>query len=189
MPWLYFTLLGLPLAELARRIVWGDLGANPVEVVTHYTGATTCYLLAWVIALGPLQALLPHPLIRWLARHRRMAGLWGFAYAQLHLLIWLLDQTLGAAEVKANLTKPFVLWGLCADAWLWVMALTSLRWFQRRLPWKRLHTWVWVLPLPITLHWMLKEEGNPERALWLFAPLGLLWLARWARGLSKAPRQ
>ncbi len=172
----YPYLFILPFFAILAQTALGDLGANPVETISHFTGNWAVFVLLYTLALGPLRYLLPpSKLLSWLARTRRAPGLWAFFYAQLHLLIWLLDQILGGQELAKNLSKPFILWGLAADFILLILALTSLKALQRKLPWKKIHRFVWfALPL-IGFHWSLKEEGDPQKALLWLGPLLLLY--------------
>lgn len=179
---LYFLFLALPAGELLRRFISEDFGANPVEEITHFTGNAATYLLVFLLYLGPAKdLLLPWKPLRWFARNRRMLGLYVFFYAELHLAIWLLDQFLGGQELTINLIKPFILWGLAANLILTMMAATSLKALQRRVPWKKWHALVWLLPLLLGVHWVMKEEGDPKKAIIAFGPLLLAQAYRMMR--------
>ena len=54
-----------------------DLGANPVEFITHRTGDWIIRFLMITLSITPLRKLLNLPQ---LARHRRMLGLFAFFY-------------------------------------------------------------------------------------------------------------
>ena len=79
----FFGLALIPLAVLARAIVFDQLGANPAEALLRSTGDWTLRMLCLVLALTPLRQFFG---IAALARFRRMAGLFVYFYAVLHLL-------------------------------------------------------------------------------------------------------
>src|SRR5947207_14320548 len=81
---------------LNRLHLQQDLGANPIEKVTHTTGDWILIFLCITLAVTPLRRILSQP---WLIKFRRMFGLFAFFYACLHFLtyIWL-DQFFGLFE-------------------------------------------------------------------------------------------
>ena len=113
-----FLLLSLPLVGMVTAGFMGELGANPVEKLTHETGEWALRLLIAALAITPLRKLTR---LTWLARLRRMLGLYAFFYVSLHFLtyLWL---------VKADYTEPAIY-----SAVLAVLLLA-------RLPWRRKKT-------------------------------------------------
>jgi len=80
--------------------------------------------------------------------------------------IFTLDQFVGK-----DWLKPFILSGLTAFGILTLLALTSFRFSQHRLPWKKIHRLVYfTIPL-LAVHIWLKEEGQPDKVAYLFLPL------------------
>src|SRR5690606_10921801 len=80
----------VPLAVLVFRGVADDLGANPIEEITHFTGDWALRFLLITLAITPLRRLTGN---NRLVSYRRMLGLFAFFYACLHFLTWLvLDQ-------------------------------------------------------------------------------------------------
>src|SRR3954462_7664185 len=73
----------LPLAWLVWKALHNDLGANPVEFITHATGDSALLFLLMSLAITPVRKLAKFPD---LIRFRRMLGLYAFFYACLHLL-------------------------------------------------------------------------------------------------------
>jgi DMSO/TMAO reductase YedYZ heme-binding membrane subunit len=68
-----------------------ELGANPVEYITHYTGTWTIRFLLITLCVTPLRKIFNQPK---LARYRRMLGLFAFFYVCLHFLTWfMLDKS------------------------------------------------------------------------------------------------
>src|SRR5690349_16547892 len=80
-------LLGLaPFLWLSWLFWKQDLGPNPLETITHFTGDWAIRLIIATLAITPLRKLLQLPD---LIRFRRMIGLFAFFYGCLHLGIYL----------------------------------------------------------------------------------------------------
>ena len=127
---------------------------------------------------------------------RRLLGLWVFAYASLHLLVWLLlDLQLARGQIGSELVKRgFITLGMVSWVVLLMLAVTSTRGWQRRLGprWQRLHNWVYLVALLIPIHfwWSVKSDWI-EPVIYLALSLGLLWwrrdkLSRWWRTRMQA---
>lgn len=154
-------LAALPLVWLASAAVLDRLGADPVAALTHETGQWALRLLLVSLAMTPLRRL-----TRWAGwiRYRRMAGLWAFAYASLHLSVYVfLD--LGdywRQVVEDVLKRPYITLG--ASAWLLLLPLaaTSTRWAMRRLGrrWLALHRLVYLAATLAVVHfiWLVKAD-------------------------------
>jgi sulfoxide reductase heme-binding subunit YedZ len=154
-------LAALPLAWLAAAAVLDRLGADPVAALTHETGQWALRLLLISLAMTPLRRL-----TRWAGwiRYRRMTGLWAFAYASLHLSVYVfLD--LGdywRQVVEDVLKRPYITLG--ASAWLLLLPLaaTSTRWAMRLLGrrWLALHRLVYLAAILAVVHfiWLVKAD-------------------------------
>jgi len=75
----------VPLTLLLWDWSQHQLGANPLEYVTHTTGTLTLLFLCLSLAVTPLRKALGLP---WLIQWRRMLGLFAFFYGCLHLLAY-----------------------------------------------------------------------------------------------------
>jgi len=156
----------LPFGLLLWGAWRGDLGANPLETVTHTTGDWALRFLLLTLAMTPLRRLLGQA---WPLQLRRMLGLFAFFYASLHLLIWLvLDQEMAWRNILADIAeRPYVTVGFLAWLLLVPLALTSTRGAMRRLGrnWSRLHRLVYPIGILGVLHflWLVKAD--------LFEPL------------------
>ena len=80
-----FLLCLAPLARLLWLVYRNELGANPVEFITHFTGDWTLRFLLITLAITPLRRFTRQ---YWLIQYRRMLGLFAFFYVCLHLLTW-----------------------------------------------------------------------------------------------------
>lgn len=76
-----FLVCLLPLATLGWRAWKHDLGANPIELVTHATGDWALRFLLITLALTPLSKVFSMPRF---TLFRRMLGLFAFFYGCLH---------------------------------------------------------------------------------------------------------
>src|SRR5438270_2306582 len=158
---LFVAALG-PLACLVFKALQDDLGANPVEFVTHATGDSALIFLLCSLAITPLRKLTNLPD---LIRFRRMLGLYAFFYASLHLLTFVgLDHHFHWAEVLPDVYKrPFVTAGFTAWLLMVPLALTSTAWSIRKLGgkrWNLLHRLVYFSAIAGVVHywWLVKKD-------------------------------
>ena len=152
---------------------------DPIRQLTTASGNTALALLGLTLACTPLARLTG---FRAVLRVRRTLGLYTFAYAALHLLIFA-GWDYGFAWdylVPALFMQRFVLAGLTAFVILLALALTSTRGWQQRLGqwWKRLQRWVYAAAGLVVLHvlWLSK---TPDKALRYGVLLVLLLALRW----------
>lgn len=153
-PLLFMACLA-PMARLAAGAfgLFGvRLGANPVEVILDGCGEWALRWLLLTLAVSPLSRLTHW---RWLIRYRRMLGLFAFAYALTHFLVYaVLDQGLALGRIFEDVVeRPYITIGLAALLGLVPLAVTSTRGWMRRLGrrWQRLH-WL-VYPIAILAVW------------------------------------
>jgi len=151
----------LPLVALVHDFARDRLGADPVEDITHRTGAWALRMLLLCLAVTPLR--------RWtgwgrLAPHRRTLGLLAFVYAALHLATYVaLDLGFHWPELAEDvLERPYITVGFTSFLILLVLALTSTRHWQKRLgtKWRRLHAGVYLAASGGVLHflWLVKAD-------------------------------
>ena len=111
---------------LALRGVTGQLGANPIEEITHETGEWALRFLVLCLCVTPVRRLTGWRAIQ---LERRTLGLFSFAYATLHLATYVtfeLELDPGAV-VEGVLERPYITVGFTAFAILLMLALTSSR--------------------------------------------------------------
>jgi len=151
-----------PAAWLVGRGLRQDLGANPIEFITHATGDWTLRFLALTLAITPLRKL-----SGWsqAIRFRRMLGLFAFFYGCLHFLTYLwLDKFFDFSEiVKDTGKRPFITAGFTAFVLLVPLAVTSTAGWIRRLGgrrWQKLHRLVYASAIAGVLHyyWLVKSD-------------------------------
>jgi sulfoxide reductase heme-binding subunit YedZ len=193
-----------PFAVLLRQIQRNDLGADPVNTITHFTGNWALYLLLISLAVTPLRRL--HPKLSNLIRFRRMLGLYAFFYATLHLNTYVFlfsgyDVPTAFAGLRAGhpgelITQFKLVWPTMWDdirkrrfvqvgfaSWIILLALaiTSPQFMLRAMGgknWQRLHRFVYAAAIMAVIHfWWLVKTG--VRTPWkVSAVLAILLLAR-----------
>ena len=158
---LVFTLCLIPLAFGIWDGFTDQLGANPIEEITHRTGDWTLRLLLITLAATPARRLLGWS---WPLRVRRMLGLYTFFYACLHFLTYfVLDQFFDWDEILKDIIKrPYITIGFSAFVLLIPLAVTSTNAMMRRLGkrWGQLHQLVYVIAVFGILHylWLVKAD-------------------------------
>jgi len=152
----------LPFAKLAVAAYADELGANPIEKMTHVTGFWALSFLLITLAVTPLRRLSG---CLWLMRLRRMLGLFAFFYASLHFATYLvLDQYFDwQAIAKDILKRPYITIGFSAFVVLIPLALTSNDAIIRRLGgkrWRALHRLTYPCAIAGVVHfgWLVKKD-------------------------------
>ena len=167
---LVFVACLLPLALVVGDIfnITGTLGANPVEEILDRFGNWGLRFIMITLAVTPLRKLTGW---NWLARFRRMLGLFTFFYVLLHFLTWLvLDQGLLLSAVIEDIAKrPFITIGAAALVLLTALAVTSTNGMRRRLGrrWQSLHNSVYVIAaLGVWHYWWQVKQDITEPAIY-----------------------
>ena len=182
---LIFLFALLPLARLAGKALHDDLGANPIEVITHSTGDWTLILILTTLAVTPLRRMTRQ---YWLIGLRRMIGLFAFFYGVLHFLtyIWL-DKFFDLHEMFKDVAKrPFITVGFSAFVLLIPLAITSTTGWIRRLGgknWQRLHRLIYGTGVLGVVHylWLVKADKHKPLEYGFVLSLLLLYrVAMWA---------
>lgn len=181
-----FVLALLPFVRIAWLVLDGRL-VEPIEFITRATGDWTLYMLCITLAVTPLRRLAGW---NWLARLRRMIGLFAFFYAFLHFsaFVWFDHFFDLAAMWRDVLKRPFITVGFTAFVLLIPLALTSTNAMVRRLGgkrWQWLHRLVYIVaPLGVLHFWWMKAGKNDfaEPALFVLIVAVLLGARLyWAR--------
>ncbi len=176
----------LPFVGMVWAFHIDQLGSDPVQSLTHWTGDWTIWMLIVSLAITPVRRLSPK--LAWLVRFRRMLGLFAFFYATLHLMTYvflfsgfdvtgavtsLRQHDLGAIRQQWAAVWPtmvedvkkrrFIQVGLVSYAILLALAVSSPQWVLRKMggkPWQTLHRLVYVAAvLGIIHYWWLVKKG------------------------------
>ena len=162
---LVFAASLLPLAWIFW-LGWQDqLGANPVEALSHRTGDWSLRFLLLTLAVTPLRRLSGW---NWLQKFRRMLGLFAFFYVCLHFGVYLIfDQFFDWRAIVEDVAKrPYITVGFAGLLLLIPLAVTSTHGMIRRLGrnWQRLHRLIYLIGGLGVLHylWLVKADlGEP----------------------------
>jgi len=165
-------------------LVWGglhnELGANPIEKITHRTGDCTLTFLLITLSITPLRKLTRQ---YWLINFRRMLGLFAFFYGTLHLMtyVWL-DKFFDVHAMLADIAKrKFITAGMTAFALMIPLALTSTKWSIRKLGgkrWQALHRLIYFSAAAGVIHYIWLVKADLRKPLEYAAVLGVLMLYR-----------
>jgi methionine sulfoxide reductase heme-binding subunit len=167
----------------------GQLGANPVDVITRSTGKWTLTFLLITLSITPLRKLTNSP---WLVRFRRMLGLFAFFYGTLHLTtyVWL-DKFFDVHAMLHDIAKRrFITAGMTAWSLMLPLALTSTAGWIRRLGgkrWQKLHRLIYFSAAAGVVHFIWLVKADLSRPLTYGAILaGLLGFRLVTWGIAKA---
>jgi sulfoxide reductase heme-binding subunit YedZ len=157
-----FVLCMVPLLRLFHGAIENTLGANPIEFIQRSLGIWTFNFLLITLAVTPLRRLTGW---HWLARLRRMFGLYAFFYATMHLANWfVLDQNLDWRSIVLDVVeRPYVTVGFAAYALMLPLAGTSSNAMVRHIGgrrWQALHRSVYAIALLALVHywWLVKKD-------------------------------
>ncbi|WP_342618824.1 protein-methionine-sulfoxide reductase heme-binding subunit MsrQ [Rhodoferax sp. GW822-FHT02A01] len=186
----WFVVSVLPVAWLVWGAVADQLGANPAEALVRATGDWTLRALCIVLAVTPLRTVSG---VTGLARMRRMAGLFVYFYASLHLLAYAwFDMGFELPDIAKDIAKrPFILVGFSAFVLLTPLALTS---FNRAIKaigarrWQVLHRAAYCVAGLAILHffWMRAGKNNFAEVAVYAAVLSVLLGWRLLRRLQQS---
>ena len=144
-----------------------ELGANPLEFVTHTTGMMALIFITLSLAVTPLRKTLGQP---WMIRLRRIVGLYAFFYAALHLLayVWFDKSFALGAIIDDTYKRPYITFGMFAFFLLIPLAVTSTNAMIKRLGgerWNRLHRAVYVAAASGVVHYYLLVKADTRKPI------------------------
>jgi methionine sulfoxide reductase heme-binding subunit len=166
----------VPLGLLGWDAYTQNLGANPIEKITHATGDWTLRFLLITLSITPARKLLGIPA---LIKFRRMLGLYAFFYGSLHFLtyIWL-DKFFNLHEMLADVAKrKFITVGFTAFVLLIPLAVTSTAGWIRRLGgkrWQMLHRLIYITAMCGVIHYLWLVKADIRKPLEYAAILAVL---------------
>jgi sulfoxide reductase heme-binding subunit YedZ len=169
----------VPAGILGVRAVRGDLTANPLELLTNWTGYTTLVLVMVTLAVTPVRRL-----TGWngVIRLRRLIGLFAFFYACIHFSIYIgLDIFFDWGRIIEDiLLRPYITVGFTAFVLLIPLALTSTKGWIRRLGkrWQKLHRLIYAVGALGVLHYYWKVKADTREPLVFAAIFVVLMLLR-----------
>ncbi|MFH5804879.1 2Fe-2S iron-sulfur cluster-binding protein [Alienimonas sp. DA493] len=152
---------GVPLALLAWDAWRGTLGPDPVDAAIRTTGLASVTFLVLTLAVTPIRLL-----TGWtdVLATRRALGLYAFAYAVAHLVVYIVWEQAGSLrrvgeEIAA---RSYLQIGLAALLAMAPLAATSFDSLVRRLGawWKRLHRLIYVAAALAVVHFYMQVKSD-----------------------------
>jgi len=169
-----FLICTIPFGQLLYRACTNDLGANPINTITRFTGSWSLFILLATLAVTPLRRVTGwHELIK----YRRMLGLFAFFYAALHFSTYMvLDLYFDFAAIAKDIFKrPYITVGFSALVLMIPLAVTSTSGMTRRLGkrWQQLHYLVYLIAILGVVHfyWLVKSDITRPAQYGLFLAL------------------
>jgi len=151
----------LPALWLLGRVWLNDLGPRPFTEAIHFVGDWTVRLLYLTLAVGPARRIFMAPR---LILMRRTLGVATFAYALLHLTLYVFDQRFDLAKVASEIVLRFYLTiGFVALVGLITLAATSFDRAIRYLGaqrWNQLHLLVYAIAVLAQIHFLLQSKND-----------------------------
>jgi DMSO/TMAO reductase YedYZ heme-binding membrane subunit len=140
------------------------LGAEPIRISQDVTGMTALVFLLLTLSVTPLRKITGW---NWLSHFRRMLGLFAFAYASAHFLIYFVfDQNFDfSASVRDALHHYFILLGLAALLMMIPLAITSTNGMIKRLGaarWKQVHWLIYPIAICGVVHYYLFRSAKNQ---------------------------
>ena len=165
--WLVY-LIALEIAEPTS-----GLGPDPAEGLLHYLGEWSMIMLLVAFSVTPVWRVFKQP---FLAKSRRMMGLFAFAYVVSHLLAYILLYVELSWQLLLEdfVERTYITAGIAGFLGLLAMAITSTKGWRRRLGknWLRLHKVIYlVVPLALLHLIWLRKDGFGDITFYL------LWFA------------
>ncbi len=156
-----FLLMLLPFAYLLFTLLTGQLGPNPIDEITDFTGEWALRFILLGLALTPIKLVFKQT---WPLRFRRMVGLFAFFYLMLHIATYVaLDLGFDLAAVFSDvLERRYITAGFLAFIILLPLAITSNRAMVKRLgkKWQALHRWVYLAATASVVHYIWLARGE-----------------------------
>ncbi len=150
-----------PVVYLVWDYYSGNLGLNPIEAVIRRTGRAAIILLLLSLTCTPIHTLFNAPPVRKL---RKPLGLYAALYAGLHFAAFALwDYGLDFNLIwRETVEKPFILVGMAALLILFILTITSHRYWRRKLGrgWVILHRSVYLAAILAVAHHLLAIKGD-----------------------------
>jgi sulfoxide reductase heme-binding subunit YedZ len=152
------------------------VGPDVVKDVLEFLGAAAFVMLLLTLCVTPLRKIG----LSWVARFRRMLGLFALFYAVLHGLIYFCVILDFKAIPQELVRRPYVLVGMMSLSILIALGLTSPRSMVRRLGkrWKPLHRLIYVAVILAWLHMFWQSRGGVGEVLAYAVVMGFLLLVR-----------
>lgn len=174
-PYWIWAVLSLPALTMMPGLLTAS--GREFHFLLHPSGEWAARLLILTMCITPLMQLTKGAVwVRWLRANRRYFGVASFAYAAVHVYVYVVGAG-SLAKLLAEATA-FDMWtGWAAFATFIPLAATSMDYAVRKLGlwWKPLQKWTYASAVLVLLHWASLHGWNePMGAVVNFAPLIVL---------------
>jgi len=151
----------MPVAWLVWLLVSGGLGFNPQEFMNRYLGEWALNFLLLALAITPARKAFGWTFV---AKYRRMIGLFAFFYAFLHLTSYVaLDQVFDWAEIWNDIVKrTYITLGMISVVILTALAITSPVAIAKKVGakrWQKLHKLAYLAGVLGCIHYLMMVKG------------------------------
>lgn len=143
----------LPIVYLLLRLFVLDDVSDPIKYIYTITGVSATVILFISIIISMIKNKIN------LIKYRKEIGLFGFFYALLHLLNFIvLDAQFDFSFIiKETVDKPFIYLGMIAFFIVLFMAITSTKTLFRK--YNKYHKLVYLSLIFITIHWIMAQKA------------------------------
>jgi len=156
--YLLWLLLSIPAIPLLVDFIYDE---RYYSELMYESGLLSIQLLFLTLCVTPFRLLTQKYQVlkstnRWLMVSRRYFGVASFGYACIHLLVYIREYP-ALADIFSQMFELDIALGWVAMLIMTALAVTSNNYSVRRLgpKWKRLHLWVYPVPVLLYFHWYL----------------------------------
>lgn len=179
-----------PLAWQIYLFKTGNLEAEPVKGMEHFTGRTALIILFITLSITPLRRLTG---LNGLIKVRKLIGNFSFFYALIHFSIFLVfDLELSFGDLTREVVKrPWITVGFAALLILAVLSATSPQVVLRRLGgkrWQAIHRLVYLAAVLAIVHFLWSQKKDVTLPVRYAVVLGVLLGARLVPRQRPMPR-
>lgn len=153
MRFVLFILLLLPSLILSYEVFILQNINDPIKYIYTVTGATAMVLLFFTTTISLIKSKVN------LIKYRRLIGLYGFFYAFLHMLNFIvLDMELDIMfALEETFDKPFIYLGMLAFLLLLFMATTSFKQLYKKF--NKYHKVIYIVLILTTIHFIMAQKS------------------------------
>ena len=173
---LIYLVLIAPLVVLSLQILIFENVVDPIKYIYTVTGATATVILFFSIAISLIRKKIN------LVKYRKLIGLFGFFYALLHLLNFVVfdaDFDMGFI-IEETIDKPFIYLGMIAFSILLFMSLTSTKSLFKK--YKKQHQLIYLALILITIHFIMAQKSITILQL---TYIGMIFILAYCKLLQK----
>ena len=150
---LIYLIMLMPLVLLSAQVLVFENVVDPIKYIYTVTGATATVILFISISISLIKKQINF------MKYRRLIGLFGFFYAFLHLINFIVfDADLDVVFIiDETFDKPFIYLGMIAFFILLFMAFTSTKELFKK--YNKYHQLVYISLILITIHFVMAQKS------------------------------